>query len=81
MRVHPVTLALQYLRGRKRIRAAPYYGRSPFRNDQAAVAMLKRFTGQDFGSDTRKWSNWLRKNRREFYDRWVRRRPRGEAPS
>jgi hypothetical protein len=81
MRIHPVALALQYLRGRKRIRAAPYYGGSPFRDDQSAVALLKRFTGQDFGTDTRKWSAWLRKNRADWYARWARRPARNEKRS
>jgi hypothetical protein len=77
MRIHPVSLALQYLKGRRRIRAAPYYGASPFRDVRSAIRVLKLFTGQDFGTDTRKWSNWLRRNQADLYNRWV--RPRSRA--
>jgi hypothetical protein len=62
MRVHLTTLAMRYLRGQRTIKAAPYYGGSPFANDAAAFAALRKITGQDFGTDLAKWSAWLRKN-------------------
>lgn len=62
MRVRKTTLAMQYLRGRRTIRAAPYYGGSPFADDAAAFAALRKITGQDFGTDLAKWSAWLKKH-------------------
>jgi hypothetical protein len=40
MRVHPISLALQYLKGRRSWSAAPYYGGAPFRSEAAAIATL-----------------------------------------
>jgi hypothetical protein len=67
MRIHPISLALRYLQGRKTIRGALYYGDPTFGSDAEAVAVLREFTGQDFGTDARKWSEWLRSNRRVYY--------------
>jgi hypothetical protein len=62
MRVHPIALALRYLRGRRTFRGAPFYGRPTFSSEAAAVGVLKALSGEDFGTDTRRWSAWLRKN-------------------
>lgn len=67
MRIHPISLALRYLNGKKTIRATPFRGRRLFESDEEAVETLKQFTGQDFGMDARKWGEWLRKNRRVYY--------------
>lgn len=67
MRVHLISLALRYLQGRRHVHGAPYFSGSPFDSDAEAVALLRRLTGQDFGTDARKWSEWLRKNRRVYY--------------
>jgi hypothetical protein len=67
MRVHSISLALRYLQGRRTIRAAPYYGKSPFSSDAEAAKVLRDCTGQDFGEDAKKWSEWLRKNRWVYY--------------
>jgi hypothetical protein len=69
MRIHPISLALRYLQGRKTIRGAPYYGNPAFDSDAEAVAVLREFTGQNFGTEARKWSEWLRSNRRVYYQR------------
>jgi len=61
------SLALQYLKGRRSWRAAPYLGGAPYRNEAGAVAELKRWTGQDFGRDAKAWGKWLRKNRSVCY--------------
>lgn len=63
MRIHPISLALRYLKGHRTIRAAPYYGAQLFNCDDEAVAALRRLTGQDFGSDATAWGTWLRRNR------------------
>jgi hypothetical protein len=70
MRIHPITLALRYLNGRKNIRGAPFYGRPMFESDTEAIAVLKDYTGQDFGDDAKAWGKWLRHNR------WVYHPPR-----
>jgi hypothetical protein len=62
MRVHLVALALRYLRGRKAALGAPYYGRPTYASEAAAVKASKTFTGENFGTDTRRWSAWLRKH-------------------
>jgi hypothetical protein len=67
MRVHPISLALRYLKGQRSFRRAPYHGRSPFDSDVEAIAVLRKLTGQDFGSDATRWSQWLRANRRAYY--------------
>jgi hypothetical protein len=67
VRVHPIPLALRYLKGQKTIRDAPYYGNSLFGSTAEAAAALRRFTGQDFGTDARLWGEWLRKNRWVYY--------------
>ena len=63
MRVHPISLALRYLKGQKTLRAAPYYGRPLFDSPEEAAARLKKCTGQDFGTDAAAWGAWLRGNR------------------
>ncbi len=62
VRIHPVALAMRYLRGRRTFRGAPFYGRPTFRSEAAAIKVLKDLSGEDFGADTRRWSAWLRKN-------------------
>jgi hypothetical protein len=72
VRDHPLSLALRYLKGQRRFRGAPYYGAAPFDNEAEAVHVLRKFTGQDFGTDTKRWGAWLRKNRWAY--RWTNRR-------
>ena len=36
---------------------------APDGSDAAAVAFLRRSTGQDFGTDAKAWGQWLRRNR------------------
>jgi hypothetical protein len=67
MRIHPVSLALRYLRGQRRFRGAPYFGSAAFDSEQSAIELLRKFTGQDFGNNAAKWGNWLRKNRWVYY--------------
>jgi hypothetical protein len=62
MRIHPVSLAMRYLRGKRTFRSAPFYGRPTFADEAEAIKLLKDFNGKDFGNDTRRWSAWLRKN-------------------
>ena len=69
MRVHPISLALRYLKGQRTTRAAPYYGRPLFDGVDEAVAVLRRATGQDFGTDAARWGQWLRQNRRVYRPR------------
>lgn len=45
------------------MRAAPFYGRPLYKSDEDAAAVLKRFSGEDFGTDAVRWGAWLRKNR------------------
>ncbi|MBL8795069.1 MAG: hypothetical protein JNM56_14265 [Planctomycetia bacterium] len=47
--------------------AAPFHGKPLFGSVQSAAATLKRFTGQDFGTDAQKWGGWLRSNRQVYY--------------
>ena len=61
MRVHPISLALQYLRGRR-----SFHGPTPFDSVEGAVATLRRLTGQDFGHDAKAWGTWLRENRAAY---------------
>jgi hypothetical protein len=63
MRVHPISLALRYLKGQRTLRAAPYHGRALFESEAEAVATLRQFTGRDFGTDAAAWGKWLRANR------------------
>lgn len=63
MRRHPISLALEYLKGKRSWQAAPYHGGAPFRDEAEAIATLRQFTGQDFGHDAKAWGEWLRKNR------------------
>jgi len=67
MRVHPISLALQYLKGKRSWSAAPYHGGAPYDSEAEAVADLKRMTGQDFGTDAKAWGEWLRNNRAAYY--------------
>jgi hypothetical protein len=67
MRLRPITLAIRFLKGRRTLRGAPYYGRPLFSSTAAAVRTLRDFTGQDLGTDVRRWCAWLRENRPELY--------------
>jgi ribosomal protein S27AE len=67
MRVHPISVALRYLKGKRTIQAAPYLGGPLFPNEEAAVRVLRLFTGRDFGTDADRWSDWLRRNRWVYY--------------
>ncbi len=58
MRLHPISLALRYLKGQSSVR-----GRTVFASEEAAVDCLRRLTGQDFGTDAVQWGEWLRRNR------------------
>jgi hypothetical protein len=61
--MHPISLALRFLKGHRTTRTAPYYGRPLFASDDEAVAVLRRFTGRDFGTNAIAWGNWLGRNR------------------
>lgn len=63
MRVHPISLALRFLKGQRTMRATPFLGRPMFVNEEAAVSVLRRFTGRDFGTGAARWDDWLRRNR------------------
>jgi hypothetical protein len=63
MRVHPISLALRFLKGHRTMRAAPYYGAPLFSGDNEAVAVLRKFTGRYFGTNAIAWGNWLGRNR------------------
>ena len=67
MRIHPISLALRYLKGQRTLRGAPYFGRPLFDSPEEAVARLRQFTGQDFGTDAAAWGEWLRRNRWVYY--------------
>jgi hypothetical protein len=67
VRIHPISLALRYLKGQRTLRGAPYYGRPLFDNPEGAAARLRQFTGQDFGTDAAAWGDWLRRNRWVYY--------------
>jgi hypothetical protein len=67
MRIHPISLALHYLKGRRTRRGAPFYGRPTFDSEADAVHLLRKCTGQDFGTDATRWGEWLRKNRWVYY--------------
>jgi hypothetical protein len=43
------------------------HGRVIFETIDEAVDSLKESTGQDFGTDAKKWGGWLRKNRWVYY--------------
>jgi len=58
MRVHPISLALQYLKGRRSL-----HGKVIYTSEAEAVAVLRKLTGQDFGTDAKRWGEWLRRNR------------------
>jgi len=61
MRLHPISLALQFIRGRR-----TFHDRRPFADEAEAVAVLRRLTGQDFGMDAEAWGTWLRNNRHAY---------------
>jgi hypothetical protein len=63
MRVHPISLALRFLKGQRRVRGAPYLGGPTFGSELDAVHVLRQMTGQDFGIDAARWGAWLRQNR------------------
>jgi hypothetical protein len=62
---------MRYLRGQRTFRGAPFYGGPTFPSEAAAVRVLKDLSGEDFGTDTRRWSAWLRKH---GYGRYADRR-------
>jgi hypothetical protein len=67
VRIHPISLALRYLKGQRTLRGAPYYGRPLFDGPEEAATRLRQFTGQDFGTDATAWGEWLRRNRWVYY--------------
>jgi hypothetical protein len=67
VRVHPISLALRYLKGQHTMRAAPYHGRPMFDGAEEAAEVLRQFTGQDFGHDAVRWGEWLRHNRWAYH--------------
>ena len=73
MRYWPHSLCLMALRGRKTL-----HGR-PLPSPEDARDQLRRLTGQDFGLDAGRWSEWLRRNRKGLYGGGRQRRPE-EAP-
>lgn len=62
MRLHPISLALMFLKGRKSV-----HGRVVFENVEEAVDALRKSTGQDFGTDAVAWGRWLRANRWVYF--------------
>jgi hypothetical protein len=58
-----VSLALRYLKGQRTMRAAPFRGQPLYKSKADAAAVLRHFSGEDFGTDAVKWGAWLRKNR------------------
>jgi hypothetical protein len=62
MRIHPISLALRRLKGQRSI-----HGRVMFETKEEAVASLNHLTGVDFGTDAKKWGQWLRRNRWVYY--------------
>ena len=67
VRVHPISLALRYLKGQRGINAAPYRGEPTFGSEKEAIDTLRKFTGQDFGNNAAKWGKWLRSNRWVYF--------------
>jgi len=67
MRIHPISLALRFLKGHRTMRAAPYYGAPLFGDENEAVAVLRKFTGRDFGANAIAWGNWLSRNRWVYF--------------
>jgi hypothetical protein len=67
MRIHPISLALRFLKGQRTLQGAPFRGGALFSSDQAAIDVLRRLTGQDFGRAAARWGKWLRKNRWVYY--------------
>jgi hypothetical protein len=61
MRLLPHRIYLMTLQGRKTL-----HGR-PLPSKEEALAGLHRLTGQAFGDDVQKWTDWLRKNWRNCY--------------
>ncbi len=49
------------------MRTAPFYGAPLFKSDEAAVAVLRKFTGRNFGTNATGWGNWLSRNRWVYY--------------
>jgi hypothetical protein len=69
LRIHPISLALRYLRGQRTFRGAPFSGRPLFDSPEEAAARLRRLTGQDFGTGAETWAVWLRENRWVYHAR------------
>lgn len=61
MRIHLLSLALRFLKGERTI-----HGRVVFETEKEAVEVLRKGTGQDFGTDAEKWGAWLRQNRKVY---------------
>jgi translation initiation factor IF-1 len=70
LRIHPLSLALRYLKGQITMRAAPFKGRPLFESEEAAIVVLYNWTGQQFGHDARAWGEWFR-NHRSVYHRNI----------
>jgi hypothetical protein len=51
MRIHPISLALRYLKGQRTLRGAPFRGKPTFSGIESAMSTLRLFTEQDFGAD------------------------------
>ena len=60
-RILPVSLAIKTLRGK-----APRY---PQIGVDEAIGILKAVSGEDFGTDERAWSAWLKDNRWAYSSR------------
>jgi hypothetical protein len=67
VRVHPISLALRYLKGQRTLRGAPFYGQPLFASPEEAAARLQQLTGQDLGTDAAVWGAWLRRNRWVYF--------------
>jgi hypothetical protein len=66
VRLPPHTIWLMTLRGRKSLRGRP------FPSKEEARLQLKRLTGEDFGLDAEKWSEWIKTHRKGLYTRGQR---------
>ena len=63
MRHLPHTIYLMVLKGKLTIRGR----RLPSKQDAAQA--LRKLTGQDFGQDAERWSEWIKANRKGLYKR------------
>jgi hypothetical protein len=63
LRIHPISLALRFLKGQRTLRGRLLF----FQSDREAVELLRKATGQDFGTDAIRWGEWLSRNRWAYH--------------